>query len=117
MRSPIWELWIGYQRDNDNWVNTDAQPMSYNHWFTGEPNNYGGSENCVSIKDLGNTNPFWEENGIEPEDGGLPFYPGWNDIGCGAQLQYICQKLVNSMTTTTTTTTTTTSGKSIIIYY
>ena len=50
----------------------------------------------------------------------LPFYPGWYDKNCGAQLQYICQKAVNHpiMTTTSTTPSTTPStnlGKSIII--
>ena len=96
--------------------------MSYNHWFPGEPNNFGFEgepENCISIGELGNTNP-WAEHGGQIGEGGLPFVPGWMDRNCNTESQYICQKVVNNPITTTTsitpsTTPSTTSGKSIII--
>ena len=114
-------MWIGYQKENGNWVNTDMEPMSYNNWHTalGQPDNWGNNENCIEVRDLGNTNP-WAEDGVQIGEGALPFVPGWNDQRCDTENQYICQKVVNSMTTTSTTTsttTTTTTGKSIIVYF
>ena len=69
--------------------------MSYNHWFPGEPNNVGFEgepENCISIRELGNTNPWVDSFGIQIGGGKLPFVPGWIDRNCATEIQYICQK-------------------------
>ena len=86
-------MWIGYQKVNDKWVNTDEEPMTYQNWFHGVPGNTGESKNCAELRDLGNTNPWIEEYGyLMPAE--LPFVPGWNDMFCSAKNQYICQKKV-----------------------
>ena len=85
-------MWIGYQKVNDKWVNTDEQPMSFNNWFPGFPDNFGGNENCAELRDFGNTNPWIEKYGFQIGRGDLPFVPGWNDITCYAKNRYICQK-------------------------
>ena len=66
--------------------------MSFNNWFPEVPDNTGGSDNCVELRDLGNTNPWLEEYGVQIGDGLLPFVPGWNDISCYEKNRYICQK-------------------------
>ena len=78
--------------------------MSYNNWFYGLPDNFGGEENCAELRELGNTNP-WKEIGIEIGEGQLPFVPGWNDQSCETENQYICQKAIIHPTTTIATTT------------
>ena len=42
--------------------------MTYTHWNAGEPNNYGGAENCVQFL-------------------GYPSYT-WNDISCDEKASY-----------------------------
>ena len=91
-------MWIGYRKEQGNWVNTDLAPMSYNRWFPGGPDNNGGNENCVDLRDLGNTNPLIALNGnaYQIGDGNLPFVPGWNDAPCEAVFQYVCQQVLGS---------------------
>ncbi len=57
-------LWIGLHRlePGGKFVWVDGSPLDYSHWATGEPNNWGGNENCVHMR--------WD-----------PAAPGtWNDL-------------------------------------
>ena len=50
---------------------TTNETLSYTNWRSGEPNNYGGNENCVLYRKNHGT---------------------WNDIACSTKLQAICEK-------------------------
>ena len=72
--------------------------MSYNRWFSFAPENSGGAENCVELRDMGNTNSLIAYLGFEYQigDGNLPFVPGWNDAHCEWVSQYVCQQALDS---------------------
>lgn len=66
-----WNLgncWIGYKRPWSHWE--DGRRPTYLHWLPGEPNNYGGNENCAELKYSGQ----------------------WNDVKCKEQRIGICER-------------------------
>nr|CAA91440.2 C-type lectin-like protein [Girardia tigrina] len=52
------------------WVNTENKPLVYKNWYTGEPNNWGGNQNCLVAA----------------------YHPNemWFDIGCDTLNSVIC---------------------------
>ncbi|XP_032895245.1 lectin-like [Amblyraja radiata] len=64
--------WIGLndrcQEGNFRWA--DGSSYIYNNWSSGEPNNYGGVEDCVTVNRYG--------------DG------TWNDVKCDISLPFVC---------------------------
>ena len=67
--------WIGLHRDPKNmsrWLWVDESLVTYTNWHTGEPNDFGGDENCVEL---------------------LTSYRGaeWNDKNCNRSLRYVCE--------------------------
>ncbi|XP_050090739.1 ladderlectin-like [Anopheles aquasalis] len=61
----IWfstELPVGYQ-------------TGYTNWYTGEPNNYGGNENCLDI--------------------GRKDAVGWFDANCEWKQKFVCEKVID----------------------
>jgi hypothetical protein len=66
-------FWLG---GNDQAVEgtfawTDGTPLDFTSWNGGEPNNYGGNENCMQLA---------------PWTGGL-----WNDLDCATPGRYVCR--------------------------
>ncbi|XP_044179085.1 uncharacterized protein LOC114946811 isoform X1 [Acropora millepora] len=53
---------------------SDNSPVNYTNWARGEPNDYGGVEDCISVYGGGST--------------GL-----WNDDYCDSEHYYICEKV------------------------
>ena len=125
VRSPVNEVWIGYQKENGDswndkmgilvWLNTALEPTSYTNWLPRQPieATYEEPDNlCVSIRQIG-----FMIGGIEVQhlsEYGFPFVPGWMARECHAPTQnrYICQTTVLHPPTTPTPL-----GKSIIINY
>ena len=67
------KMWIGVNdRDSEgNHVFTSTgTPLTYDVWLSGQPNNWGGDENCVEMK---------------MSDA------GWSDDSCGSTFEYVCQ--------------------------
>lgn len=62
-------FWIGLKRSNSQMTWVDGSHLTFSHWAPIEPNNLGGSENCVEMK-----------------------AGGWNDLDCDIKLYYICKK-------------------------
>ena len=67
------QFWIGGRRsgdDNWNWTQTGTE---YQNWAAGEPNNWGGEEDCVQM--------------------GYPLFQNheWNDQKCSVQIGFVCQ--------------------------
>ena len=67
------QFWIGGRRSGDdhwNWTQTGTE---YQNWAAGEPNNWGGDENCVQM--------------------GYPLFQSheWNDQKCSVQMGFVCQ--------------------------
>ncbi|XP_072232308.1 lithostathine-1-beta-like [Leuresthes tenuis] len=62
------EFWIGLFRDTWKW--SDGSTGSFRNWYISEPNNNGGSQNCVSIK--------------------KEFQHQWDDESCGWRFPFVC---------------------------
>ena len=63
------DMWLG---GSDNayegqWLWANGSPMTYTNWYSGEPNNHGGNEECLHMRD-----------------------GKWNDIKCSRKLDFIC---------------------------
>ncbi|KAK9962753.1 hypothetical protein ABG768_008105 [Culter alburnus] len=66
------QTWSGAHdgEQDGQWLWTDGTVIDYTNWCSGDPNNYGGPENCVEIN--------WTSNRC------------WNDARCSTQMGYIC---------------------------
>lgn len=73
--------WIGGRRINKvlKWQGSPGvwYGMSYTNWYSGQPDNYGGNEDCVQI--VRNESP--------------PY--GWNDNECSVTMPFICEAIGN----------------------
>ena len=71
------DTWLGLngEEDEHNYVWSDGTPMDYHGWAPGEPNNYGGDEDCGGYWSGGN-NGRW--------------YDMFGGAGCSGELAYIC---------------------------
>ncbi|XP_078577657.1 uncharacterized protein LOC144862753 isoform X2 [Branchiostoma floridae x Branchiostoma japonicum] len=67
-------FWLGFddRSQEGGWRYADGTRLgSFQPWNTGEPNQYGGNEDCGMIN-------------LDPNN-------KWNDLGCSSQLHFICQ--------------------------
>ena len=61
------EVWVGGSdsASEGDWVFLDGGSVTYTNWYSGEPNNYGGNQDCMDFNYNGS--------------------PGsWNDTGCSS---------------------------------
>jgi hypothetical protein len=67
------ERWIGAndRTSEGTWRWADGSPVSYTQWYSGEPNDYGGNEDCAGI------------------NFGATGY--WNDYNCSSGLGFVCE--------------------------
>ncbi|MFZ5477905.1 MAG: MopE-related protein, partial [Myxococcota bacterium] len=66
-----WWLGLSDVATEGTWAWESGSTSTYTNWRTGEPNDYGGAEDCV----------IWKDDG-----GG-----GWNDKSCADRLPYVCE--------------------------
>ena len=67
--------WLGLYRnpkDKSRWLWVDGSSLTYTSWYSGEPNNSGGSEDCA---EMFSTSLGWK----------------WNDAPCTTSYRYICE--------------------------
>ena len=65
-----WGAWIGIERKADGklyWVDGTPVERQYSRWDNGEPNNDGGSENCVNMYGVTHIgkDSFWNDFSCE----------------------------------------------------
>nr|CAB3263945.1 macrophage mannose receptor 1 [Phallusia mammillata] len=67
-------MWLGMSdmTEEGNWEWSDRQPLTYLNWREGQPNSYGGNEDCGAII---------TRNGL------------WGDTPCSRHLSFICKKM------------------------
>ena len=73
--------WIGGQRDERTFKWIDGSAFEYENWYSGQPDNVDGKEDCISFY----SNP------------GQKNHEKWNDIDCSNKLifpigRYVCKK-------------------------
>ena len=65
------KVWIGgtdaASEGTWKWSSTGT-PLSYTNWYSGEPNNYQGNEDCVH------------------------FSGKWNDVNCARKFKFVCER-------------------------
>jgi hypothetical protein len=68
----VW--WCGFsdQSVEGTFVWASGEPVVFTHWWTGEPNNYSGNEDCTSLVAYGNQQ-------------------AWNDMPCATNAPYVCE--------------------------
>ena len=64
-----WHCWIGLRRPFQKWI--DGSNVDYTAWMPGEPNNWGGNEDCTEV---------YSERFK------------WNDLKCGHGRAFVCQR-------------------------
>ena len=70
------KTWIGLHRDPRNksqWLWVDGSSADYTNWDKGEPNDAGGTEDCVEMY----STSFLTRK--------------WNDNSCGFNNYYVCE--------------------------
>ncbi|XP_072174209.1 macrophage mannose receptor 1-like [Diadema setosum] len=60
---------------------TDGTPFDYRNWDLNEPNDRGGTEECVHVR-----GPYVTPSGV------------WNDVSCDALYSFICEKAASTTT-------------------
>lgn len=56
-------FWIGlYKNASNQWVWISGEPVTYTNWFSGEPNNSGGTEDKGEINHPGQTPGYWNDD-------------------------------------------------------
>ncbi|XP_034412860.1 lectin-like [Cyclopterus lumpus] len=63
-------LWIGVERSGEGFVNVDGSEVKHAQWYPGQPDHFGGQENCVTINH---------------KEWGL-----WNDANCKEEHHFMC---------------------------
>nr|XP_011451125.2 perlucin-like protein [Crassostrea gigas] len=74
IRGYVHGVWLGYSdllQENQFLTISNAEPLNYKHWNSGEPSNTNGREHCVGYS-MGTKN--------------------WNDCYCTGKLNYVCKK-------------------------
>lgn len=66
-----WWIGLGDAEVEGTFAWVDGTPLDYAAWSQGEPNDYGGGEDCAELV---------------PWSGGL-----WNDLACARELPFICR--------------------------
>lgn len=68
------KVWIaGTDSGNEgNWIWYNNDPFGFQNWRSGEPNNGGGNEDCMSL---------------EGDNGGQ-----WDDQSCGDSKRFVCER-------------------------
>ncbi|XP_051565490.1 ladderlectin-like [Myxocyprinus asiaticus] len=66
-----------YGEQDGQWLRSDGTTFDYTNWYTTEPNNNGGPENCLEIN--------WASNRC------------WNDLSCSFATGYICAKASHTL--------------------
>ena len=69
-------IWIGGHRSGNVFKWIDGTTIDYTNWWTNEPNNDGGNENCINII----SRP------------GQHDHITWNDLACRFQRKFLCKK-------------------------
>ncbi|CAM9827317.1 unnamed protein product, partial [Heterosigma akashiwo] len=66
------DVWIGLndQSTEGTYVWVNGTEADYTNWGYGEPNDYGGGEDCVEMKSNGE----------------------WNDQSCSTEFAFVCQQ-------------------------
>ncbi|XP_059188290.1 lectin-like isoform X2 [Centropristis striata] len=64
----VWAVWIGLFRDSWKW--SDGSSSSFRYWKSGQPDNYGGKEDCAAAD--------FSSSG------------GWRDRKCDQKFPFIC---------------------------
>ena len=78
-------IWIGaYESKREwNWKWSDGTPWNWTKWspgWDGQPNNYGGRENCAMINWAYQDDTFMD--------------PKWHDVRCSRNVSFVCSKKV-----------------------
>ena len=65
-------VWIGASDSarEGTWVWVDGTPFDYHNWHAGEPNQWGGNEDCVEVNSSGK----------------------WNDCNCAKRFKFVCDR-------------------------
>ena len=73
-------FWIDANDKNQEgvWTWRGGEKLSYTHWFPGEPNDYGGEEDCGMARFASKKDS------------------GWNDVSCESKLAVVCEETVVS---------------------
>ena len=69
------KTWIGLHRDRKDmsrWMWVDGSRARYTNWYSKEPNNLGGNEDCAH---------FWPSAHSRK----------WNDMRCSYKMYYVCE--------------------------
>ncbi len=75
-----WHCWLGLKRPFETWIT--GEHVTYVNWLPGEPNNWGGDENCVEIY------------GTDEQIGNIIIPHSISDIKTCYDTAEICQKFV-----------------------
>ena len=68
--------WVGGQRQQNGFTWVDDTPFDFDNWYMSQPDNNGGTENCVEV----HSNP------------GQAWHERWNDASCDEKKNFVCKK-------------------------
>ena len=75
-------IWIGAIRQGTGFVWVDGARLNYTNWKSGEPNDFQGSEDCVTMGKKGSS---IASLGAQ-----------WNDVSCRLTADVVCKQSIET---------------------